>query len=173
MGFGKGGTGAILRESTTASLGVIAASTAVLVLSPINLTEDFRILKSEVHAVLNGGDAGEGEGLLFGQCNGELSVTEVTACLTANGPNDRNDRSLIELAERKVRIHGEYKFLGLTELHMQMYGPNGAPGVVIKDPWTYSDPEGWNWFIFNGSAAGVATGTNAGVTATHYGVWVT
>lgn len=176
MGFGKDGKGAILREQIGGSLGALASLAALKLAAGVVIGEDFRILKSEVYSHLNGIDAGEGDGLLLGIANGELSAVEIAEQITANGPSDRNDRALVEFAERQAHIVGQFQKLGgpaHLETELTFVPKEGGGSCAIdKFRWTYSDPEGWAFFVFNPGPA-IATGWVVNVVATHYGVWVT
>jgi len=172
MGFGKQRTGVIIREKQSLALSTLANVT-VLATTALALEDDFRILKSEILAHIGGLTAAEGNGLIFGMCNGELSVTEIKAALETNGPLDRNDRGNQETAERKVDIlsqpAGDEGPIGVDIVYK---GENGGPLIISKKRWTYSNPEGWKFFVYNNEAA-LQTGATLVVMATHYGVWVT
>ncbi len=174
MGFGKGGTGAIIRQNESVSLGTLANNTALKLTNGVTLTEDFRILKSEIIALYRGLTTGEGEGLMLGICNGELSVAEIAEALTVDGPGDRNDRVNQEQAERAVWIIATPGFgtgaVGASQVNLK--GPNGSTIIEWKKRWTFSDPEGWDFFVFNLGTA-LTTGGNCNLLATNYGVWVT
>ncbi len=173
MGFGKDGKGAIIRETITdGALGALAGQDAVKFQGPV-LQEDFRILKSEIYALVNVLTANEGLSMLFGIANGELSAAEIEECIEAQGPLDRNDRVAIERAERWVKVLGVTNDQGVsttTELFYDMH--SGAPMLTSKDRWTYSDPEGWTYWIYNRGGS-LTTGSTLQLVATHYGVWVT
>ncbi len=173
MGFGKDGRGVIIRETIDpTSLGAITTGLAVL-FNTLTMQENFRLLKSEVVAGITGGDAGEAEGVILGIANGELSATEVGGCLRSLGPVDRNDRLRQESAERQCHVIGVAVKAGIANTEVIFHDKNSnAPMCVDKFPWTYSDPEGWQFFVYNQGPA-VATGSNLYLQATHYGVWVT
>jgi len=164
-------TGAIIREHQSQALGTLGADVALIIGGGVTLSEDFRILKSQVSAFVAALTAGEGQGLMLGVANGELSVAEIKECLEADGPTDRNDRELVEKAERQVHIIGMYQADGLGTGGIFL-GKQGEPVIEDKFRWTYSDPEGWNFFVYNAGAA-LTTGAALTVVATHYGVWVT
>lgn len=171
MGFGKDGTGAIIRENTLLTMGALAAGLA-LRFPAITLGEDFRMLKSEISCFIEALTAGEGQGLIFGIANGELSVTEIADCLKANGPTDLNDRANQELAERNVKVlSASNPLFDSAGTHRPFIGNEGGPLIVSKHRWTYSNPEGWNFFIFNDGLT-LTTGATARLLATHFGLWV-
>lgn len=173
MGFGKDGRGVILREFIDpTSLGAISTGSVIQFSGP-TMEDDFRILKSEVMAGISGGDAGEAEGVLLVMSNGELSASEVGACLRTQGPVDRNDRARQETAERQCHPIGVAIKAGIANTEIVFHDKKtNAPMCIDKFPWTYSDPEGWAWNVYNQGPA-IATGSNLYLQATHYGVWVT
>ncbi len=173
MGFGKDGKGAILRSAESVTLTTLAANSARIITNDIVLQEDFRMLKAEIFSTIEGLTAGEGDQLLFGIANGELSEAEIAECLVADGPVDRNDRLATERAERNVKLYSKYQKNASadTEAALNQEG-SGAP-LVIKHRWTYSNPEGWSLFVFNMGASALTTGATARTIGTYFGVWVT
>ncbi len=170
--------GNIMTEVQTIALGALADQAAIK-FSSLTLTEDFRILKSEIVAGIVSLDDDEAiQGLLFGICNGELSVAEIAAAITAGGPLDRNDRANAEEASRWVKVlsaaeyHNVGHNSGRTVVDARFPNETGGPVIVSKDRWTYSDPEGWNFFVFNNTGSVLITGATGRLTAKHYGVWV-
>ncbi len=172
--------GSIIRERQTVSLATLGDQ-AALALSNLTMQEDFRILKTELTASIDSMDDQDvAAGILLGIANGELSVAEIAECLVAQGPLDRNDRLLKERANRWVKILSQAEFNnnsipgnGRTQVDMIFKGDNGSPIITSKDRWTYSDPEGWQFFIFNNTGTSLITGATVRLLATHYGVWVT
>ncbi len=171
MGFGKGNTGVIIRSHQTVALGTLAAVTAIKLGSDISITEDFRMLKSEVLGFIEGLTAGEGTGLMLGIANGELSVAEIVECLLADGPDDRNDRLKQEKAERYVKIVAQYEG-GKADTAGVLVGENADRKLTVKPRWTFSNPEGWDWFIFNAGGSALTTGATAKLITTDYGLWL-
>ncbi len=174
MGFGKDNKGAIIRENTTIALSTLAANTAIKVDgAALTLVDDFRMMKSLIFSNVTGLTGGEGEGLLLGLANGELSVAEIVECINASGPLNTNDRLRQERAERAVWLIGAYESnnADATGTEGTFRGDNGGPMIVHKLPWTFANPEGWDFFIIN-TGSTLQTGASVRVTATHYGVWV-
>ncbi len=173
MGFGKQGTGQIIREKVSnAALGALAGEDVVKVASDITLAEDFRILKSEITAMVIGLTAGEGDGLVFGMANGELTAAEVEESLEADGPLNRNDAVATARALRKVKTLGFSVAAPNANTVMLIQNENGGRLITSKDRWTYSDPEGWDYWVYNLGST-LTTGATMQLLATHYGVWVT
>lgn len=171
MGFGKNNTGAILRAKETIALGVLVGDTAIKFSSSITLQEDFRILKAEVMGIITGITTLEGAGLQIGIANGELSVAEIGECLLVDGPSDRNDRLKVERAERFVKTFGQLE-KQLSQTGGNLIGQDGGPLMIVKPRWTFSDPEGWDMFIWNLGGT-LTTGAVAFIQVVYYGVWVT
>ncbi len=172
MGFGKDHRGVILRNTIAQALGTLAQNIAVSAGS-IGINEDFRLLKTLAVAGLTGLTAGQGNTLMLGIANGELSIAEISECLAANGPTGPSDRNRIERAERQVHIVGVLERNDPADTVGSFRDVNsGAPMITDKFPWTYTDQDSWQWFVFNPSAAGVTTGASLHLVATHYGVWV-
>ncbi len=172
MGFGKNNTGVIIRETDALALTTIGALTAKI-FTGLGITEDFRSMKIEVVAHVDGLTAGEGNGLCLGIANGELSATEVTECLNADGPLDRNDRLAQERAERFCKIFATVGLQTATAAAMVFIGKGGSYVLEVKPNWTFSNPEGWSFFVFNNDPAALTTGATVSLAATHYGVWLT
>ncbi len=171
MGFGKNNTGAILRSTETIALSTLAGNTAILFGSGITTVDAFRMLKSEVAAFVEGLTGGEGTGLLIGLAEGSLTVAQITACLVADGPVGRGDRDDQELAERWVRIFGQL-LPAAGSNDGAFIGKNGDAILEVKPRWTFSESEGWNFFIFNAGGIALQTGATARAVITTYGVWV-
>ncbi len=163
-------TGVIIREHVSVALGTIG-NNAVVKTTSLVLVDDFRILKSELFARIDGLTVDEGEGLKFGMSNGELSNAEIAASIETDGPLDRNDRSGNETAMRKVDLLADGLILVNDETQMKFIGDGGGLKIINKARWTYSNPTGWAFFVHNAQAA-LTTGATLDVVATHYGLWV-
>jgi len=170
MGFGKNGTGAILRTKETVGLATLAADAAIKLTSGITPKEDFRMLKAEIIAHVEGITTLEGTGLMIGIANGDLSVTEIAEAILADGPNDRNDRVKQEKAERFVKTFGLLD-KQLSQTGGNFVGKGGDRVLEVKPRWTFSDPEGWDLFIFNNGNT-LTTGATVELIATYYGLWL-
>ncbi len=173
MGFGKNNTGAILRLNASIALSTLGSGAAIKLSGLIALTEDFRLLKSEILADISGLTGGEADQLVLGMCNNELSNAEIAECIVAGGPVDRNDRLAQERAERWVKLLGKMVLTDSSGTQGYFRSETGGPLIIVKPRWTFSDPEGWAYFIFNNGAAALTTGATARVLATNYGLWMT
>ncbi len=175
MGFGKNKTGAIVRESTTQALGALAARAAIFMAGP-TLTEDFRMLKSEITCFVDSLTAGQGDFLQLYLVQSGVSLAQAEAAIETTGPLQRGNRDGEEIAERFVRGYGitlPHQHDGETEA-MFVDAINGTPTIVAKPRWTMPNRVGtasWNYMIFNAGAT-LTTGSTARLRATHYGVWL-
>lgn len=168
MGFGKDGKGTIIRESGAITLSTLAANTALKDASPIAITEDFRIIKSEVSVVLQADNDGPASPLLFGICCGELSIAEIAEALETEGPVDRNDRLKVERAERPVWV---IAVLAGNPVNNEV--PNDGIPIEKVLRWTFSDTDGWCFFVYNIGSGACVDGATVRFRAKHFGVWVT
>ncbi len=172
MGFGKDGKGQIIREFITdGALGALAAKDVVAFQGPA-IAEDFRILKSEVYAIVNALTTNEANGLLFGIANGELSAAEIEECIEAQGPLNANDRVATERAMRNVKILGMGHAEPEAGTEVTFENEHGGPLLLNKHRWTYHNPQGWDWFIYN-IGGSLTTGGLLQLVASHYGLWIT
>ncbi len=170
--FTKGKNSVILREQVTIALGTLNANTGIKVdTGQYTMTEDFRMLKSVVSCHIEGLTAGEGSGLQLGLANGELTVAEIKECLTADGPTNPTDREQVEFASRFCKVVSQLDW-NITQVNGIMRGENGSPLIVVKPRWTFTDTNGWSWFMYNDGPANLATGATVRLLCTHFGVWL-
>lgn len=163
--------GAMIRERIVSSaLGALANSAAVIV-NGLTLQEDFRLLKSEMFVNITALTGGEASGLIFGIANGELTIAEIEEAIEANGPLDLNDRLLKERATRNVKLLAGQGTDRAESTQERFVNDEGGPKIVSKHRWTYSNPEGWNYFVYN-TGGSLTTGGLLHVTATHFGLWL-
>ncbi len=173
MGFGKDGKGVILRESRSQALATLANNTALLIGTKLAIVEDFRIIKSEILADVDGMTSGE-QPLLFGIANGNLSVTEIAEALQVDGPLGPSEAIENERVMRAVWIIGTTGGESAADLDITWKSKSGGDTHVLTLPtaWTFTDADGWNFFVFNDSGAILTTGATLKVRAKHFGVWV-
>lgn len=168
MPFGKNNKGIIIKESLSQAIGALAASTGIRITPQIGVEEDFRILKSEINAFIKGINSNnDGNRLLLGIADGELSLAEIEEAIELNGPKDRNDRVADEQATRPAWIIGRFRQDGVATV--------AYLDRKFKQPWTFSDTEGWAFFIYNMDGSTAIDNTNTPtlyLRAKHYGVWV-
>ncbi len=175
MGFGKDNKGVMIRESNSQALGALAANAAIFVSGP-TLTEDFRMLKSEISAVVDSLTAGEGGNLRLYLVQAGLTLAEAEAAIETTGPLRRGDRADDEIAERFVKVIGqtpEPPDAAGTDLAFR--DPHtDALLIVAKPRWTFPNLVGessWNYMVFNAGGT-LTTGSSVRMKNTHYGIWI-
>ncbi len=176
MGFGKDGKGAILKEKTTITLGALAADSAVKGASGLLLDGDFRILKSDITAVIRAATSLEGQGLILYMINADLSASQAEGNIETNGPQANNDRDRQETAERWVRRVGITSGPTVNETERVFRNEHNSGLLQFNPRWTFkrrrvTGEGGWAWLVYN-SGATITTGATVDLLATHYGVWV-
>ncbi len=171
MGFGKDGKGAIIREQRSQALSTLADATALLIGTKLATTEDFRLLKAEITCIVNGLTATEGNGLMLGLADGDLTVGEIKSVIQAQGPLDPNDIIQSDVAMRPVWLLGALE-IDATALQGLMRGEGNTSLIEAKPRWTFSQTKSWNWFIWNQTGGALATGGLAIIVAKSFGVWV-
>ncbi len=171
--------GEIIREESFITLSTLANITAIKFTGGPAITEDFRILKSEISCFIIGiDDTDPAGGLHLGMCNGDISVADIAGCLRANGPLNRSDRDKQEESMRRVKLLASGQTdpqgsnSGATVLVVKFNNETGGPMITEKTPWTYGKAAGWDFFIYNNSGGSLITGGQGRLLATHYGVWV-
>ncbi len=168
MGFGKDGKGVIIREANEITLGALASRAAVKNDAGLALTDDFRMLRSEIRWAIEGATQVDGDGpIALGIANDILSVAEIAACLNVDGPLGPNDRPTAELAERGVFLFGEPIAFKPTSAGDETEGV-----MELKQRWTYNNPAGWAFFGYNMGSGALTTGGIIRLNMIHYGVWV-
>ncbi len=177
MGFGKDGKGAIVKEQTVVTLGAIAGQDYVIANSNVQLDEDFRILKSEITAVITEVTSLEGNGLILYMQEGSLSAAEGEANIEQNGPLRRGDQTAEEIASRWVRRVGMTLGPSVNETERVFTNEYGGGLLKINPRWTFTRARaaasgGWDWGVYNDGVT-LTTGASVRVIATHYGVWLT
>ncbi len=174
MGFGKDNKGAMLRFEDIFTLGTLAGKTALKQDTPPVITEDFRILKQRHWLNLETATFVDGDGpLLFGIVNDELSIAEISECLQAGGPLDRDDRLKVERAERGVHIFPTPEaIIQVEETSIGNTGKTNNYFIESKHRWTYSNANGWSLIVYNKSTGALTTGGILRVNSEYYGVWL-
>ncbi len=169
----------IIRERTTQTLSTLADQTAIA-FGKLTMEEDWRRLKTELTCRAHGfvdDELGLEGGLLLGITLGNYTMAEVAEALIIDGPVGPNDPKQ-EKASRWIHIIGSFKarpfnpnVTGVT-MGGAFVGKDGSPIIVDKLPWTFSNSNGWQYFVFNNTGSALASGGLVGLLATHYGVWV-
>ncbi len=176
MGFGKDNKGVIVHEQTTVTLAGLAGQAYVQQNTAAQMDADFRILKTELTAVLTGITSLEGAGLILYMTEGALSAAECEANIELNGPLSGGDQVAEELASRWVRRVATSPNNVVNATERSMINEKGGSILTLNPRWTFrrrrtANEGGWNWGIYNDGVT-LTTGTICRVIATHYGVWV-
>ncbi len=176
MGFGKDGKGAIIKEQTVVTLAALATGDAAGQDSTILLDMDFRILKSEITAVIGGMTSLEGQGLILYMSQGDLTVAESEENIEAAGPIRLGDKIPQERADRWVRRVGITVGPTVNETERVFRNKYNGGLLELNPRWTFrrgrtAAAGGWNWVVYNDGVT-LTTGGTVRITATHYGVWV-
>jgi len=168
MGFGKNKTGVIIKEDISQALGALGGGSAILIATGQGtMLSAFRMLKSKIAGQVTGLTSGEAKGqLMLGIANGNLTLAEIEAAIESNGPVDRSDRVLTELAERAVFYIGRFMPPGVVATDF-MFGD-----FEPKVRWSFGETDGWNFFVHNLDATALTTGATVRLKATHFGVWI-
>ncbi len=177
MGFGKDGKGAIVKESFQLNLGNLAAQALVLGDAGVQLDMDFRILRSDVTAVLSAVTSLEGQGLILYMTEGELTAAQAEENIEQSGPVRLGDQADEEVASRWVRRLGITGGPTVNETERIFRNKYNGGLLDIEPRWTFrrgrtATEGGWNWAVYNDGAT-LTTGASLRLKATHYGVWVT
>ncbi len=160
-------TGVMIRQQLTIALGTLAGGSGLLA-GPVAVTEDFRVLKLEVDAIIEGITTGEELPFHLFLVDGGLTLAQCEEAIEQTGPLDRNDRPALERASRPVWMLGTFTQHGnLLNAFL-----NSTGHAEWKKRWTFSNPDGWDYMIYNPEATAPTTGANLKLLATAFGVWV-
>lgn len=173
MGFGKDGKGVIIRETALITLLTLGDVTALKGTQAVAITDDFRIIKTEVRAFLTSISAGEGFGFSLYLVNDDLTAQQISNAIVNDGPINSSDRDKIEASNRFLKL------FGMSDTTMQAAGTvipfKGRENQEMLSEtvrWSFNKGVGWNWAIFNNSGSALTTGGLVKIIATHYGVWI-
>ncbi len=163
-------------EHSSITLGALTANGIVIADSDVLLDMDFRILKSEVTAVIRAMTSLEGQGLLLYMTEGDLTAAEAEEKIELDGPRRMGDQVAEEMASRWVRLFGITTGPTVNETERVFRNKYGGGILELNPRWTFRRGRtvgngGWNWACYN-SGATITTGAIVDIVATHYGVWV-
>ncbi len=170
MGFGKDGKGEIIYDSTSQNMGALASLDLALLGGRYddNLLEDFRIVKidywmsmrpAQAIVVLDGP-------LLVGIADSSLTAAEIEEAIESQVLNSNSTSS-----EESMRAVWPLEVFNLSD-------PDGGPqsDLTRKDSknlkWTFNNPNGWQWWVYNMSPFAITTGSQLIINAKAFGVWV-
>ncbi len=165
-----------MKENTSFALGALAGQDLIGAPSAVQLDMDFRILRSDVTAVLNGMTSLEGQGLILYLTEGGLADAQSEANIEQNGPLRLGDQVEEEVASRWVRRVGITVGPTVNETERVFRNKYGGGLLEIEPRWTFrrgrtATDGGWNWAVYNDGIT-LTSGANCRILATHYGVWV-
>ncbi len=174
MGFGSDGRGAIISETRTQALGALAANVGIFIGTKLAITDDFRMMKSEIQAMIAGLTAIDGAGLSLYLVDGDLSLAEAEAKIELNGPLARDDVIGGEVSMRPVFLIGATEEGDETKtVRTFVDKKTGAPVCLAKPNWTFHDNgKGWNWMVYNSTSVSVASGATVAIASTSWGIWL-
>ncbi len=172
-GFGKDGKGQILWENgiNDGNIGALATKDVVEFGGSYHeaLEEDFRMLKCEYWMGIAPAQAitvADGP-ILVGFASGSLQAAEIEECLESV-PINHSD-ILLEKAMRPV--------WPLETFVIQDPDTGNAGDLHRKGSfnpkWTFANPDGWTWWIYNLSTATLTTSNLLSISAKFFGVWIT
>jgi len=169
MGFGKDGKGIIIRETVQLVAGALASLAVVKNTAGLTLVEDFRIIKLEYLMSQQGPWGAVNDSCIIGICNGELSVTEIAEALNLDGPGNPNNAVANERAGRAV-----WPLFSMTGEAVAIHSLPPNNGMMMEKilRWTFNNPEGWSWFLYNPLAGALTADLQVSIKVKYFGVWV-
>ncbi len=135
------------------------------------MTQNGFTTSTTIHALLTGLTAGEGEGLVLGVADGQLSAAEIEEFLEAAGPVFRGQKAQSELSSRMVRL------IGLVGPKPTEIPVTGTQFAHFWDRWptriAFSEDKAamHQWFVYNASAAALTTGATLRLVLLHNIRW--
>ncbi len=164
-------------EQATFALAGLAGQAAAGLNSTVLLDMDFRILKSDITAVLTGATSLEGQGLILYMSEGDVSTVQAEAKIEQNGPLRLGQQIEEEIASRWVRRVAITTGPTVNETERVFRNEHNGGLLSINPRWTFrrgrtAADGGWNWLVYNDGVT-LTTGSTVRILATHYGVWVT
>ncbi len=170
MGFGKDGKGVIIRESRSQALGGLANNVAIAIGTKLATLERYRMIKLELWASMIGLTGGEGDALIIGIADGDLSIAEIEAAIESNGPLGPNDAIQAPIAERLVILLGGIDH----EIGTEALFHNNEGGFMMSKTirWTFARTKSWEFFVYNLGTT-LTSGSTVQIRAKSFGVWVT
>ncbi len=148
-------TGSVI-EQPTFTIGTLAARTSIFVDGPA-ITRGGKMLSSSIHGALRAGTSGD-PSLLLGLVKGDMTQAEVEAYLELDGPGTPE-----LVSENEVASRGRF----IRRLAIISPDPSNPCSVLSMDSHSMKGLKfsesgegakgGWQWFVYNISAAGAFT----------------
>ncbi len=173
LGFGKDGKGVIITDSDVITLSTLGNNTVIKQTAPLAFTDRFRLIKCTARVTLKGITANEGP-LLFGLASNALSVTQIAAAISANGPTSRQQKTDQNEAELPVWVLGSFASLSATIVELLKATSSGTDGYVSETiRWTFGvdASPGYSFWVQNRSGGALQTGGVVTVETKMFGVW--
>ena len=166
-----------MKEQTSITLGALAGQDAAGNDSSVQLDMDFRILRSDITAVIRGMTSLEGQGLILYMTEGDLTSAESEINVEQNGPIRMGEQVAEEIATRWVRRVAITVGPTVNETERVFRNKYNSGLLEMLPRWTFrrgrtATEGGWNWMVYN-SGVTLTSGGIVDLIATHYGVWVT
>ncbi len=175
MGFGKDGKGVIIMQDIEQTLGTLAQNAGLIIATAPAILERFRMLRSDLFAVVTNIVAGELGGLELYLADGDLTLAEIEAAIELNGPLGPNDTVNEAIAQRpvfRVGANGLTTDGSANSEAIHLLNEMGGPLLSVKPRWTFARTKSWNWVVYNNGPA-PTTGASVKINAKNFGVWVT
>ncbi len=170
MGFGKDGQGQIIYDSVSTDMTNLATLTAFVIGGRYDATlvEDFRLLRVDYYIGIQPAQA-------VTLLNGPILVGLAAGNLTATGIGQAIEAAPLDA----VSIDLELSNRAVWPLEVMMINDadlGDISGLTVKGTfnprWTFQNPHGWQWFVYNMGTGALATGSVINITAKCFGMWV-
>ncbi len=172
MGFGKDGRGNILYESAIneASIGAIVSRDVIELTGSFHeaLEEDFRMLKCDYWIAISPAQAivVEDGPILVGLAAGNLAAGDIEGAIESI-PLNQNHLSL----ENTNRPVWPLEMFQMTDPDAGSQSESVRKGS-FNPKWTFNNPDGWTWWVYNVGAQTLTTGSAVTIFAKMYGMWL-
>ncbi len=171
MGFGKDGKGTIGYDRVNA--GAIGALAALDVLSlggaySGTLVEDLRMIKLDYSITIRPAAA-------ISVLDGPVIVGIADAVLDGAAIEEAIESTILNPNSTDIEL--SMRPVWPLETFILIDPDAGGSSVLTKSGsknirWTFNNPNGWRWWIYNKSGAALVTGSFAEIFAKFFGVWV-
>ncbi len=171
MGFGKDKAGVIIYDAVEVDIGALNAQDASNLASRNggNMVEDFRMLRMDYWMAIKPAQAVvvlDGP-IIVGVSHGDLTGAEVEEALESIVLGNDN----IVANEQAMRPVWPLEVFIIPDADSADNATLVRKGT-FKPRWTFPNPAGWRWWVYNNSDAQLVTGTNLNILAKCFGVWL-
>ncbi len=173
MGFGKDGMGAILYDQVNTNYGALAALGVAEIQGGYHdaLVDDFRIIKTQYQIGIRAaaGVVLQDGPLIFGMADASLTSTEIKECIDSRVLN----QGQVPEEEESMRPVWPLEIFNVLDPDAGNGGMSPGPITGSFNPrWTFRNPEGFTYWIFNLGNVVTITGSFIQGLFKHFGVWV-